>query len=208
VVFILCEQLHYTLMVIVVTQSVTQPSPSCSNLVETLSSFLPATMDRISRRISHTFQCIHEASQESPAWLSYLRQVDDLVISSLRIMTLTVYEQGGTIPPLVTVELGLYGPTVRFFPPLSTNSAFTSVPEMIQGWMANYMKLARHVPRLSVRKGEDSHFQLAHRESDIRSAMGKICAHVETNCRQCQVKGGGDYSSLNSNDFKKVSVLY
>ena len=172
----------------------------CSQLIETVSVTLPRTMDRIAKRITHTFQCIHEASQESPAWISYLRQVDDLVLSSLRIMTLkfistlskrtSTYEQGGSIPSLVTVELGLYGTGVRFFPPLSTQSAFTSVPEMIQQWMSNYLTLARLVPKLSVGHSQDKNFELAHKDSDIKNAMNKICAHVETNCRQCQVIGG------------------
>lgn len=166
--------------------------------MDTLSVSLPATMDRISKRITHTFHCIHEASQESPAWLSYLRQVDDLVLSSLRIMTLkfisslsqrtSTYEQGGSIPALLTVELGLYGADVQFFPPLATHSAFTSIPEVIQQWMGNYLRLSGLVPRLSGRQsGGSTSFELEYKESDIKSAMNKICAHVETNSRQCQV---------------------
>lgn len=154
-------------------------------------------MDRISQFVSLTFQCIHEASQESPAWVAYLQQIDGLVLAGLKSMMLTAistlvgratkYEQGDTIPPLVMVELELQGSDIQFSPPLGTHTAISSVPEAVQKWMSDYLNLAQLGPRFSPGFSEGTCMEVLKSDTDIKSAMSKICAHLETNSRQCQV---------------------
>ena len=159
-------------------------------------------MEKIAQRVALTFQCIHEASQESPAWLAYLQQIDSLVLSGLKSMMLKAistlvnravkYEQGDTIPPLVMVELELQGSDVHFSPPLSSHSAISSVAEVVQKWMNDYLRLGRLGPRFSPGlpgEAERSCLELLKADTEIKNAMSKICAHLETNSRQCQVKG-------------------
>lgn len=155
-------------------------------------------MDRISHHVSCTFQCIHEASQESPAWVAYLQQIDSLVLTGLKSMMLKAistlvsrvmkYEQGDSIPPLVMVELELQGSNVQFSPPLSAHSAIVSVPEMVQKWMSDYLNLAKLGPRFCPGLlGDSSCMEVLKTDTEIKGAMSKICAHLETNSRQCQV---------------------
>ena len=160
-------------------------------------------MERIAQHISLTFQCIHEASQESPAWAAFLNMIDSLVLVGLKttmlkaISTLvhraTKYEQGDGIPPLVMVELELQGGDIQFAPPLSTHSAISSVPEVVQTWMSNFLNLAKLGPCFSPGGGgtgggeKGTCFQVLNSDADIKNAMSKICAHLETNSRQCQV---------------------
>ena len=166
--------------------------------MESLQSCLPPSMERITQHVTLTFQCIHEASQESPAWVAYLEQIDSLVVSGLKDMLLAAistlvgralkYEQGGQIPVLVMVELELQGSNVMFSPPLSAHSAISSVPEVVQKWMSNLLHLARLGPRFSPGVGDGSCLEVLRANSDIKNAMSKICAHLETNSRQCQVQ--------------------
>lgn len=168
----------------------------CSLLVNSLQSALPPSMERISQHVSLTFECIHEASQESPAWVAYLCMIDDLVLTGLKkvmlkaISTLVTralkYEQGDGIPPLVMVELELQGSDVHFSPPLSARSESSSVPEVVQKWMSNYLSLAKLGPRFSPGVGATC-FEVLNSDTDIKGSMSKICAHLETNSRQCQV---------------------
>ena len=191
-------------------------SPLCRRLIDCLQSLLPSSLERINRHINQTYLCIHEASQKSPAWTAYLQQVDSVILSGLKNMLLTIistlvqkatrYEQGDPILPLVMVQLELQGDNIQFSPPLSGHSALSSVPEMVQNWMNDYVSLAKFVRRVnpvqdaqelvgelredevSKRDGEDkTYFKAFSSDSDIKSAVGKICAHLETNSRQCQV---------------------
>ena len=158
-------------------------------------------MERVSQHVSLTFQCIHEASQESPAWVAYLNKIDSLVLSGLKDMMLNAtatltnralkYEQGDRIPPLVMVELEVQGADVQFAPPLSAHSAISSVPEVVQKWMSDYLGLAKLGPRFAPAGGGvvgRSCFEELNSDPGIRGAMNKICAHLETNSRQCQVR--------------------
>ena len=152
-------------------------------------------MERISQHVSHTFKCVHEASQESPAWMAYLKQIESFVLTGLKNMMLKAlstlvsramkYEQGGSIPPLVIVDLELQGSAVQFSPPLSTHSAIRSVPEVVQKWMSNFLDLAKLCPRFAASNG--TCHEMIESDVDIKNAMTKICAHLETNSRQCQV---------------------
>lgn len=96
------------------------------------------------------------------------------------------YEQGATIPPLVMVELELQGSDVQFSPPLSSYSAFSSVPEVVQKWMSNYLELAKLCPKFGSGV-EKTCYEVMKSDPDIKNSMSKICAHLETNSRQCQV---------------------
>ena len=178
----------------------------CSHLIECLQNALPPSMERIAHHISLTFQCIHEVSQESPAWTAFLSSIDALVLAGLKatmlsaISTLvaraTKYEQGAGIPPLVMVELELQGSgEVQFSPPLSAHSAISSVPEVVQRWMGNFLGLAKLGPRFGPvgARGPGGGaggtcFDVLNSDLDIKNAMSKICAHLETNSRQCQVR--------------------
>lgn len=132
-----------------------------------------------------------------------------LAIISTLVQKATRYEQGDPIHPLVEVRLELQGDNIQFSPPLSGNSTLSSVPEVVQDWMNAYVSLAKLVRRvnpvqdgqevegelreseMSERDGEDDGdmtcFKTFSSDSDIKSAIGKICAHLETNSRQCQV---------------------
>ena len=155
-------------------------------------------MEKIAQHVSLTFQCIHEASQESPAWVAYLQQVDNLVLAGLKNMMLKAlstllnramkYEQGDSIPPLVMVELELQSSDVQFSPPLASHSAIGSVPEVVQKWMSDYLNLGKLGPRFipGLKEGATC-MDVLKLDPEIKSAMSKICAHLETNSRQCQV---------------------
>ena len=185
--------------------------------MESLQSLLPSSLDRINKHINQTFLCVHEASQKSPAWAAYLEQIDSLILAGLKNMLLSIistlvqkatrYEQGDTIPPLVMVQLELQGGSVQYSPPLSGHSALSSVPEVVQKWMSDYISLTKLMQRVQAvqgggREGEGEAegverdggeeedktcFEAVSSEPDIKSAVGKICAHLETNSRQCQV---------------------
>lgn len=99
------------------------------------------------------------------------------------------YEQGDSIPPLVMVELELQGTDVQFSPPLSTHSAISSVPEVVQRWMSDYLQLAKLGPRfVAAAVGDGTCFEVLNSDPEVKNAMNKICAHLETNSRQCQVR--------------------
>ena len=174
----------------------TTPKHQCSLLIESLTASLPPSINLIAKHVSLTFHCIHEASQESPAWIAYLHQIDSLVISGLKRMMLKAistlirraskYEQGDTIPPLVMVVLELYGPTVQFSPPLSAHTAIKSVSEVVHKWMAAYLKLAKLVPRLTASVTGNC-FESLSKDTELTNPMSTICAHLETNSRQSQV---------------------
>ena len=125
--------------------------------MESLQSLLPCSLDKINNHIHQTFLCVHEASQKSPAWSAYLRLTDTTILTGLKHMLLTVistlvqkatrYEQGAPISPLVTVQLELQGGDVQFSPPLSGHSAISSVPEIVQKWMNDYLSLTKLIPR-------------------------------------------------------------
>lgn len=172
-------------------------------VVEGLSSSIPPSVRRISHHVQKTFQCVHEASQESPAWTAFLKHIDALILTGLKDMVLmaisslvqraTRYEQGDLIPPLVTVELELQASDVQFSPPLSIHTALVSVPEAVQKWISGYMELAKLVPRFEVgTKREDGKnqtcFEAVCSDVEIKGAVSKINAHLETNARQCQVR--------------------
>ena len=112
-------------------------------------------------------------------------------ISSL-VQRATRYEQGDPIPPLLTVELELQASDVQFSPPLSVHTALVSVPEAVQKWISGYMDLAKLVPRFEAStKQEDekssTYFGAVCSDVEIKGAVSKINAHLETNARQCQV---------------------
>ena len=184
--------------------------------MESLQALLPLSLERINRHINKTFLCVHEASQKSPSWMAYLQQIDSIILSGLKNMLFTIistlvqkatkYEQGDSIPPLVMVELELQGGTVHYSPPLSSHSALSCVPEVVQKWMNDYVgltKLIRKVhlteKRAEKEEGTDKPFEGCNGDEDetcftaisldpdIKSAIGKICTHLETNSRQCQV---------------------
>lgn len=127
------------------------------HLLESLQCLLPCSLQKIHKHIHQTFLCIHEASQKSPAWTAYLQQVDSTLIAGLKSMLLTVlatlvqkatrYEQGAPISPLVMVQLELQGGDIQFSPPLSGHSAVSSVPEVVQKWMNDYLSLTKLIPR-------------------------------------------------------------
>ena len=132
-----------------------------------------------------------------------------LAIISTLVQKAARYEQGDPICPLVMVQLELQGDNIQFSPPLSGHSTLSSVPEIVQEWMNNYVSLAKLVRRvnpvqdgqevkeelregeMSKRNGEDDGDKTCLKafssDPDIKSAIGKICAHLETNSRQCQV---------------------
>ena len=189
-------------------------------LMENLRTLLPSSVNRINKHIKQTFLCVHEASQNSPACTAHLQEIDSIIFSGLKNMLLTIistlvqkatrYEQGDPIHPLVTVQLQLQGDNIQFSPPLSGHSALSSVPEVVQNWMNDYVGLAKLVRRANpiqsgekqegevgrdgVREksgkvdGDKTCFTAVSSDSDIKSAIGKICAHLETNSRQCQVQ--------------------
>lgn len=109
-------------------------------------------------------------------------------ISSL-VQRATHYEQGDPIPPLVTVELELQASDIQFSPPLSTHTALVSVPEAVQKWISGYIDLAKLVPRFEVGEDEKTQtcFEAVCSDDEIKGAVSKINAHLETNARQCQV---------------------
>ena len=112
------------------------------------------------------------------------------------------YEQGTAIRPIVTVCLELQATDVQFSPPLSTHSALVSVPEAVQKWIDEYMGLAKLVPRFGG-SGEGGTFQEELcGDSELKGAVSKISAHLETNARHCQVGGCALYKEL-----KEGSVL-
>ncbi len=166
--------------------------------LESLQTTLPPSVQRISAHIDHTFSCIDEASRESPAWTAYLRHTDSLVLAGLKKMVLTAifslvqrasqYEQGHPIPPLVTVEMELQAHDVQFSPPLSMHSALDSVPEVVQRWIEAYIELAKLVPLFErVGGGARTCYEALCGDAELKSAVGKISAHLETNARHCQV---------------------
>ena len=197
--------------------------------MEGLRSLLPSSLNRINRHINQTFLCVQEASQTSPAWTAYLQQIDSVILTGLKNMLFKIisalvqkaarYEQGASISPLVTVQLELQGDNVNFSPPLSVQSALSSVPEVVQRWLNDYIGLAKLVRRVCVfgkqgeeREGEERERELKERDvfedgtyftavsldADIKAAFGKVSAHLETNSRQCQV---GSTSTVMSRKF-------
>ena len=131
--------------------------------------------------------------------MAYLDHIESIVLAGLKNMVLatiltlmqraTQYEQGDPIPPLVVVRLELQGSDVQFSPPLSGHSAISSVSEVVQQWMNDYIELARLVPRFgggSI-EGDKTCYQAISTDLEIRNAISKISAHLETNSRQCQV---------------------
>ena len=70
-----------------------------------------------------------------------------LTMLSTLVQKATRYEQGAPIFPLVTVRLELQGGEIQFSPPLSAHSAVSSVPEVVQKWMNDYLNLTRLIPR-------------------------------------------------------------
>lgn len=139
--------------------------------------------------------------------LSGLKNMLLTVISTL-VQRATRYEQGDPIPPLVVVQLELQGGTIQFSPPLSGHSALNSVPETVQKWMNDYLGLTKLILRMQLWRGQDERegegeeeadkkgkgddedktcFKAISSNPDIKNAIGKICAHLETNSRQCQV---------------------
>ncbi len=115
------------------------------------------------------------------------------------------YEQGDPIPCLVTVELELQGADVQFSPPLSTFSSVNCVPEVVQKWMSNYLSLAKLGPRFSSTVDRGTCFDVLSSDGEVKNAMSKICAHLVTNSRQCQVReegrGGEGYMHYNIYDL-------
>ncbi len=107
-------------------------------------------------------------------------------ISSL-VQRANRYEQGHPISPLVTVELELQASDVQFSPPLSTHSAIVSVPEAVHKWIEEYIGLAKLVPRFEGVAGAGSCFEALCGDAELKSAVSKISAHLETNARHCQV---------------------
>ena len=129
----------------------------CRHLLESLQHLLPSSLQKITNHINQTFVCIHEASQTSPSWTAYLQQIDSTLLAGLKHLLLTVlanlvqkatrYEQGAPISPLVMVQLELQGGDIQFSPPLSGHSAISSVPEVVQKWMNDYLSLTKLIPR-------------------------------------------------------------
>lgn len=173
---------------------------TCRQVLESLQSTIPPSVQRISAHIDRTFSCIDEASRESPAWTAYLRHTDSLVLAGLKQMVLTAisslvkrashYEQGHPIAPLVVVEMELQACDVQFSPPLSTHSALDSVPEVVHSWIEEYVGLAKLVPLFERQMGSSSKtcFEALCSDAELKSAVGKISAHLETNARHCQVR--------------------
>ena len=169
----------------------------CRQTLESLQSMLPSSVQRISAHIDHIFSCIDEASRESPAWTAYLRHTDSLVLAGLkRMVSIAIsslvqrashYEQGHPIPPLVTVEMELQAHDVQFSPPLSTHSALESVPEVVQNWIEEYIGLSKLVPLFQGAENAKNCYEALSRDAELKSAVGKISAHLETNARHCQV---------------------
>ena len=128
--------------------------------MESLQCVLPSSLQKIKRHIQQTFHCVHEASQRSPSWTAYLQQIDSALLAGLKTLLLTVlatlvqkatrYEQGVPISPLVMVQLELQGGDIQFSPPLSGHSAVSSVPEVVQKWMNDYLSLTKLIPRYTV----------------------------------------------------------
>ena len=129
----------------------------CRHLLESLQHLLPSSLQKITNHINQTFVCVHEASQTSPSWTAYLRQIDSTLLAGLKHLLLTVlatlvqratrYEQGAPISSLVMVQLELQGGDIQFSPPLSGHSAISSVPEVVQKWMNDYLSLTKLIPR-------------------------------------------------------------
>jgi hypothetical protein len=129
----------------------------CRHLLESLQHLLPSSLQKITNHIHQTFLCVHEASQTSPSWTAYLRQIDSALLAGLKHLLLTVlatlvqkatrYEQGAPISPLVMVQIELQGGDIQFSPPLSGHSAINSVPEVVQKWMNDYLSLTKMIPR-------------------------------------------------------------
>ena len=130
------------------------------HLLESLQCVLPSSLQKINRHIQQTFHCIHEASQRSPSWTAYLQQIDSALLAGLKTLLLSVlatlvqkatrYEQGVPISPLVMVQLELQGGDIQFSPPLSGHSAVSSVPEVVQKWVNDYLSLTKLIPRYTV----------------------------------------------------------
>lgn len=174
-------------------------SLSNSALLEAIQSCLRPSLKRITDHINQSFLSINEASQESPAWVAYLNHIDTVILGGLKNMVLatiltliqraTQYEQGDPIPPLVVVRLELQGSDVQFSPPLSGHCAISSVSEVIQRWMNDYIELARLIPRFGsgALDGDKTCYHAISSDSEIKNAISKISAHLETTSRQCQV---------------------
>lgn len=165
-------------------------------ILDSLEASIPPSVQRISRHISQIFCCIDEASQESPAWTSFLKHIDTLILTGLKKMVFTAinslvqrashYEQGHPILPLITVDLELQASDVQFSPPLSMHSAVVSVPEAVSVWISEYVGLAKLVPRFE-QAGAVCCYEALCMDAELKGAMSKIKAHLETNARQCQV---------------------
>jgi len=167
------------------------------HVVESLQSSIPPSVHRISEYIAGTFKCIDEASQESPAWTAWLNYIDSIILNGLKQMVLNAisslvqranqYEQGGHIPALVTVVLELQASEVQFHPPLSTHCASMSVPEAVHKWIEEYLSLANLVPMFETSCVGSTCYKSLTNDPELKRAVTKIIAHLETNARQCQV---------------------
>ena len=70
-----------------------------------------------------------------------------LTVLATLVQKATKYEQGAPILPLVMVQLELQGGDIQYSPPLSGHSAVSSVPEVVQKWMNDYLSLTKLIPR-------------------------------------------------------------
>lgn len=189
----------------------------CSKYLRSVSRNLH-TLTLVFHVVVYSLQCV-ESSQESPAWEAYLSLVDQLVVQGLKNMVLTAigtltlraqkYEQGAPIPQLVTVDLELQAGDIQFSPPLSSHSPIPTVPETVSRWMDGFTSLTKLVRRYApgIR---DTCYPAITNDPDIRSAISKVTAHLETNARQCQSlrKRFSIYSFLWEQDVRSTFAAF
>jgi dynein heavy chain len=163
------------------------------NVTESARSMLSFSMMQIESIIKETFKYV-EVSLKSSEWLDYLSYLDALVYHGLKEMmiysmwTLTSraqkYEQGGSIPPIVSVSIQLWDNQIQFYPPLSLHSAIVSVPEIVKDSLESFLLLCKIPCRLI--DSDISYYDELLSDGDVYGNVQKIIAHIETSSRQCQ----------------------
>uniref|UniRef100_A0A1X7UKN4 Uncharacterized protein n=1 Tax=Amphimedon queenslandica TaxID=400682 RepID=A0A1X7UKN4_AMPQE len=166
-----------------------------SELVEIAKRVLCSSMIQIEGLFKKAYQRV-EVSWDSPAWSGYLYYLDCLVVKGLKQMILhsmntlisraQKYEQGGSIPPMVTVSLELYEKDIEFSPPLSARSSLPSVPERIKQYLEGFVSLSKSLHSRLYPLSTESYYQLMSSDPEVLGNLQKITAHVETSARQCQ----------------------
>ncbi len=134
-----------------------------------------------------------------------------MVLTAIGTLTLRAqrYEQGAPIPPLVTVDLELQATDIQFSPPLSPHSPTSAIPETVSQWMEGFTSLTRLVRRFAPGKSDNCHLVITN-DPDVRSAISKVSAHLETNARQCQSlrKRFSIYAFLWEQDVQKTFTAF